>query len=124
VALVALAGCGCPTVAEVGDEAFCVEIARTEAERRTGLRGRPDLAAGEGLLLRFPIEDELCIVNDGVAFPIDVLYADASGGIVAIERAVAAGDPTLRCHGPASDVLEVSAGALDAIGVTDRLTVR
>ena len=84
-----LTGCACPGGVELRVESsggdpkasFCAAIARSEAARMQGLRGHAPLAPGEGLLLAFSIEDELCIVNDGVTFPIDVLYADAAGPV-------------------------------------------
>jgi len=122
----ALSACGCPTAAEVelGGASFCVEVARTEAERTRGLRGRAPLGPDEGLLLAFPVEDEICVVNDGVGFALDVAYASGEGTVVAIEREVPADDGTPRCHGSTRDVLEVPAGALSAAAVGDRMTIR
>lgn len=116
--------CGCPTAEVELGATFCVEVARTEAERARGLRGSPPLAPDEGLLLAFPVEDEICIVNDGVGFSLDVAYADASGEVVAIEREVPAEDGTPRCHAPTRDVLEVPAGALRDVTVGAPMIVR
>ncbi len=122
----AATGCACPGGEEVRvsgatELTFCARVADTEAERREGLRGQPPLAAGEALLLPFAVEDEICIVNDGVSFPIDVLYAASDGRVVAIERGVPAGDATPRCVGGVRSVLEVAAGALDGAAPSDRL---
>lgn len=123
--LAALAtACACPggrTISLDDGTTICAEVADTEAARRDGLRGRDPLAPDEGLLLAFSVEDELCIVNDGVAFPIDAAWANADGVVIAIERDVPAGDPTVRCHGPARYVLETAAGALDDLEVGWRL---
>ncbi|MCA9609483.1 MAG: DUF192 domain-containing protein [Myxococcales bacterium] len=105
----------------IGERVFCARVAETEAERMTGLRGAAPLGPDEALLLPFPVEDELCIVNDGVSFPIDVAWADATGAVIAIERAFPANDGTPRCHGPARDVLETAAGALDGVEIGARL---
>ena len=88
---------------------------------RGDLRVVRPLAPGEGLLLPFPVEDEICIVNDGVSFALDVAYADAAGQVIAIERRLPANDGTPRCHGPARDVLETAAGALDGVEIGARL---
>lgn len=119
----ALIGCACPggRAVEIGALAFCAEVASTEAERAQGLRGRDPLGPGEALLLEFSVEDEICIVNDGVSFAIDAAYADADGVVVALERAIAAGDPTPRCHARTQRVLETAAGELEAAEVGDRL---
>ncbi|MCB9592516.1 MAG: DUF192 domain-containing protein [Sandaracinaceae bacterium] len=106
----------------MGERAFCARVAATEAERLRGLRGEGPLAPGEGLLLPFPVEDEICIVNDGVSFALDVAYADAAGQVVAIERRLPANDGTPRCHAPVRDVLEVAAGELDGVSVGDTLS--
>ena len=116
--------CGCPDgrTVEIGEEtAICAEVADTEAERSAGLRGRDPLGPGEGLLLEFSVEDEICIVNDGVGFSIDAAFADAEGTVVAVERAIPAGDPTPRCHAPTRRVVETAAGELDAIRTGDAL---
>ncbi|HJL14207.1 MAG TPA: DUF192 domain-containing protein [Sandaracinaceae bacterium LLY-WYZ-13_1] len=124
--LVAL-GCACAggrvVTVETADAALelCAEVATTEAERRQGLRGRAPLAPDEALLLDFPTPDEICIVNDGVDFAIDALYAAPDGTVVAVERAIAAGDPTPRCHPGTEDVLETAAGVLAGVAPGDRL---
>lgn len=119
LAVASLVGCahdGCPTASvQAGDTggtrlSVCVEVAETDEERTNGLRGR-GLEDGEGLLLRFPVEDEVCIVNTGVPIAIDVLFADDEGEITALERNVRAGDPIVRCHPATRRVLEVRAGA-------------
>ena len=124
LALLSLGGvaCACPTSTRlsVEDESgetlpFCVEVADTEAARRRGLRGRDALAPDEGLLLTFSLEDEICIVNEGVAFDIDLLYARDDGTVVAVERNVRSGDPSPRCHAGVAQVLETAAGALDPL---------
>ena len=98
-----------------------VEVARTEADRRRGLRGHASLALGQGLVLEAPIEDELCIDNGGVEFAIDAAFADEAGLVVAIEREVGAGDASVRCHRPARFILEVGAGELTEARAGDLL---
>jgi uncharacterized membrane protein (UPF0127 family) len=99
--------------------AVCVTRATTADERRRGLVGR-GLDDGEGLLLVFPFEGEVCITNEGVGLAIDILWLDARGTITAIERAVAAGAPGPWCHAPAAFVLELRAGAAAAVAPGDR----
>ncbi|MAQ16455.1 MAG: hypothetical protein CMN30_16890 [Sandaracinus sp.] len=113
--ILVLAGCATPDVISLRTEGALVlevevERAVTAAERRAGLEGRDPLAAGHGLLLEFPVEDEVCIANGGVDFGIDGIFLDASGLVTALEREIPAGDPTVRC-GRARWVLEVGSGA-------------
>lgn len=116
--------CQCPDeVRLTGAEttlSVCAERARTEDERARGLMGRDPLAPGEGLLLEWPVETELCLFNRGVDFAIDMVFADAAGTVVAIERGVSPGDETLRCH-VAMRVLETAAFEADGFGPGDRL---
>ncbi len=98
------------------------EVARTADERRTGLRGHAALADGEGLLIEMPQPLDICIVNDGVDFPIDAIYAGAAGTVIAIERTIPAGDPTARCQPAVRWVLELSAGAAAPVSPNDHLT--
>lgn len=129
IAVVLAAGCACADGESVVIEGaageqildICAEVAATEAERRAGLRGRPPLDPGTGLLLDFPVTGEVCIVNVGVGFAIDAAYAGDDGVITAIERRVPADDATPRCHLGTRQVLEVSAGAFDGVEVGDRL---
>jgi len=86
-----------------------VAVAETAVERMTGLRGRA-LGEGEGLLIRFPVEDELCVLNEGVDYAIEAIWIDAAFSVGAVEG-FEADDPTPRCHA-GQYVLEV----LDAHG--------
>ena len=99
----------------------CASLAETAPERRRGLKDRESLGPNEGLLIVFPTEGEVCIENGGVAFAIDVVYLDASGEVVAVERDVPAGDDTARCHDPVQRVLELPAGAAGAVAEGDLL---
>lgn len=99
----------------VGALEICAEVADTEAARAQGLAGRAPLEADEGLLLDFPVADEICIVNAGVGFAIDAIYVAPSDEVVAIERDIPADDPTPRCVEDTKRVLEVSAGVSAAI---------
>ncbi|MFW6050059.1 MAG: DUF192 domain-containing protein [Myxococcota bacterium] len=101
-----------------------VEIAETAEARMRGLRGWTALEPDEGLLLVFPTEGEVCLVNEDVPFAIDAVFADASGAVVAIEREVPAGDATPRCHPGTARVLEVAAGVAAPVAPDDLLVVR
>jgi len=98
------------------------EVARTADERRAGLRGHAPLANGEGLLIEMPQPLDICIVNDGVDFAIDAIYAVDDGTVIAIERNIPAGDPTARCQSAVRWVLEVGAGGAAAVSAGDHLT--
>ena len=122
-----VASCGDELEAEVRDATgqrvlrVRVDLAETAEERRQGLRGRTQLGEREGLWLRFPVEGEVCLTNQGVGFDIDALFASREGTIVAVERAIAADDGNPRCHDGTADVLEVRAGVALGVGLGDVL---
>ncbi|MFO0571750.1 MAG: DUF192 domain-containing protein [Polyangiaceae bacterium] len=102
----------------------CAEQADTEAERLQGLAGKSGLDSSHGMLLTFPVEGEVCIQNGSVSFPIDVVYAASDGNVVAVERDVAGGDATPRCHPGTRRVLEVARSVADPVSVGDQLRAR
>lgn len=115
--LIALLFWGCDDPCErleVADLEVCIDHAKTAAERTRGLIGH-DLQNDEGLLLTFPVEGEVCLTNAGVPYPIDALWIDEGGVVVAIEHGLAAQAQGPWCHSPARHVLEVNGGV--ALGV-------
>jgi len=102
---------------------LCAEVAETEAARRTGLSGRAPLEPSEALLLVFPLQGEVCIVNDGVSFSIDAVYLDDVGTVVAIERDIPAHDGTARCRDGVRYVLETAAGTVGGLEPGDTITL-
>jgi uncharacterized membrane protein (UPF0127 family) len=100
------------------------EVARSEDERRRGLRDHPPLAPGEALLIELPLElDDICVVNDGVSFDIDGVFVRADGTVVTIERAIPAGETTARCHDRTRWIVEIAAGQARDVLPGDRLYV-
>lgn len=112
-------GCACQDgrLVEIveADLVVCAEVADTEAQRATGLRLSDGLGSDEGLLLEFNTEGNVCIVNTGVAFSIDAIFASNDGTVVAVERRIAANDEAARCHDSTRRVLELAAGTASAV---------
>lgn len=98
-----------------------VETAETATERSEGLSKYQSLGANEGLLLVFPTTGEVCITNQTVAFPIDVLFISADRRVIHIEREVPARDPGPYCRAPTWLVLELGAGTALEVAVGDTL---
>jgi uncharacterized protein len=61
-----------------------VEVAETPSSRMIGLLGRRSLVTGEGLLLRPCGMVHTCFMR----FPIDVLFTDVNGAVVALFEAL------------------------------------
>ena len=83
-------------------------------QRLRGLQGRPALAPGEGLLLR-PCR---AVHMMGMRFPLDVVFLDREGRVMAQYRQLRPGART-RWHRGAQDALELPAGTLDATRTAD-----
>ncbi len=122
--LMSSVGCGggeTITIVRDGQEiaTFSFVLASTAAEREQGLRGRNTLDSGEALLISFPRATEACILNTGVTFAIDAVYAGENGSVRAIERAIPSNDDVVRCHPATLSVLEVGAGEAALIRLGD-----
>lgn len=96
-----------------------VEIADSEEERRRGLSGRESLPENGGMFFVFPEDDYHGIWMKEMLFPIDVLWIDAVGRIVHIEKSLQPGSfpKTYFPQIPARFVLEVGALFTEVHGV-------
>ena len=96
----------------VGSAQVVVEVADTEALREQGLSGRLNLPEGRGMLFVFENDDTWGIWMKDMQFPIDIVWADASGTVVTVAVNIAPDTypdsfyPTI----PARYVLELQAG--------------
>ena len=125
VACLGMLACSDDDVVSVyGDDGLVLEVAvaraRTAAERMTGLRGRERLGSGQGLVLEFPVEDELCVTNRGVAYGIDVVFVTEDARVGQVQRELVADDPTIRCA-RARWLVEVLAGAASEVRAGHRV---
>ena len=86
--------------------------------RLRGLRGRSGLTPGEGLILR-PCR---AVHMVGMSFPLDVVFLDRGGGVLASYQALQPGRRT-RWHSGALDALELPAGTLAATRTVEGDTI-
>ena len=82
-----------------------VRIADSPQKRYTGLSNTTSLGPNEGMLFIHGSEGTRGYVMRKMAFPIDIVFIDASGEITTIHHAEPSDDQTFR--GPAKYVLEV-----------------
>jgi hypothetical protein len=103
---------------------FQVEIAATEAERQRGLQGRRRLAVDGGMLFDFERPGPVRMWMKDTLIPLDMLFIDASGRIVAIQpRTRPMSLDIIEVTLPVRAVLELNGGTAAAIGaiVGDRV---
>ncbi|WP_207004464.1 DUF192 domain-containing protein [Trinickia mobilis] len=86
-------------------------VAARWGERMRGLLGRPRLRPHEGLLIR-PCR---AIHTFGMEWPIDVVFLDRRGYVLAVHPHVP--PATLRMHWRAASTLELASGACAALGI-------
>jgi uncharacterized protein len=97
---------------------FTVEIADDEAERSTGLMYRRALPRDQGMLFEFEDEAPRNFWMRNTYIPLDIIYIDAKGVIVSIQKSAKPFDETpLPSAAPAKAALEVVGGLSDRLGI-------
>lgn len=112
-----------PSSAADADESlarFNVELAVEPAERRRGLMHRRSMVSGWGMLFVYPTEAMRSFWMKNTYIALDMVFADAAGRIVHIEKRVEPMTKAARSSGkPARYVLELKAGAADRHGLRE-----
>lgn len=101
-----------------GEVSLTVELANDPEEIRIGLMNRSDLADNEGMLFDFGVPREANMWMKNTVIPLDMLFMDAEGTILAIARdtepqSTRIINPGFRVKG----VLELNAGASERLGI-------
>jgi uncharacterized membrane protein (UPF0127 family) len=102
---------------QVGARPLVVEVAATEAQRRTGMMGRPSLGPDEAMLFVFLREDNLVFWMKDTPVDLDLAYLGADGTILQIEPMTAYNTDQVFSRAPARYALEVPAGWFAAHGI-------
>jgi uncharacterized protein len=104
--------------------AFNVELADTPSEREKGLMFRESLPPDGGMLFDFGEPAPASIWMKNTLIPLDILFIDARGEIVAIARNAVPGSLRQISPGvPVRGVLEIAGGRAAALGVSPGDTV-
>lgn len=105
----------------VKNEDFLIDIAHKEVYRNRGLSGRKELGSNEGMLFVFDTDDYWGFWMKDMLIPLDMIWLDASGKVVYIEKRVApetfpkAFIPTTK----ARYVFEVASGTADRLNIVE-----
>lgn len=120
LAVTGCSACGDLPWVELRGERYCVEIADDDAERTQGLMFRDALADDHGMLFLFEREEPQSFWMMNTRIPLDIFYFDAQRRLVSVsERTPPCRSqrcPGYPSAGPAKYVLELNAGAADALG--------
>ncbi|MDD8024854.1 MAG: DUF192 domain-containing protein [Paracoccaceae bacterium] len=101
-----------------GEARFTVEVADTPAERAQGLMARKSLPASAGMLFVYDSEREVAFWMKNTLIPLDMIFIDATGAVVAVhENAVPLDETPIPSGAPVQIVLEIRGGLARKIGL-------
>jgi uncharacterized protein len=106
-------------VTATGAHAFDVEVARSEKDRAQGLMFRRSLPQNHGMLFLFETERPIAMWMKNTYVPLDMVFVSRGGRVKSIVRgAVPLSEAVIPSGGPVYAVVELAAGAADAIGLS------
>lgn len=117
------------TTAQINNQTFKVEVAKTETERQIGLSGKESLSSDKGMLFVFDNPDYHSFWMKDMKFPIDIIYLSGEKVVTVVENAEPPTSPNenLVIYQPeekADRVLEVNAGTVQKYKITKGSVVK
>ncbi len=101
-----------------GKHSFKIEVATTDAERQLGLMFRRSLPEDGGMLFLYREAQPVAMWMKNTIIPLDMVFIDAFGRVHRIETHTEPFSTTpIPSDGPVQAILELNAGAADAIGL-------
>lgn len=110
----------------IGSEVFSLAVARTNADRSSGLSGVSSMQYSDGMLFEFETAATHGFWMKGMQFPLDIIWLDADGVVVHIEEQLSPDTfpRTFYPAAPAQYVIELNAGVVSDIGLLVGQTVQ
>ena len=101
-----------------GSHAFTVEIADEPEEITTGLMNRESMDPDAGMLFDFGQPREAAMWMKNTLIPLDMLFMDPQGKVIAIARETVPGSlRTITPGVPVKSVLELNGGRAEELGI-------
>ncbi len=110
-----------PTRVRIGTTEYQLEIADTDAKRALGLGERERLCEHCGMLFVFSSFGRYGFWMKGMQFPLDIAWLDGDTVVRIEHRVPAESREVYMPDRPVNRVLELNAGALDAVKIGDVL---
>ncbi|MEL7238793.1 MAG: DUF192 domain-containing protein, partial [Planctomycetota bacterium] len=101
----------------VGDVTLTLMVADNDDERATGLMHRTEMGENEGMLFVFPDARERRFWMENTPLPLDLIFLDAKGVVLAIGQGEPGDRSWIRSRGPAMWVIELNQGRAAEIGI-------
>ena len=97
---------------------FTVEIADDEAERAQGLMNRPRMASAAGMLFAYAAPQHARFWMRNTLIPLDMIFIDPAGVVVAVHENAVPLDETLIDGGPGVQfILAINGGLARRLGI-------
>ena len=110
---------------QIGSKTFTLEVANTEETRERGLMRRDSMPADHGMIFVFDHEQVLPFYMKNTRIPLDIIFVDKDGVVVAVKQMKPYDLSTTSSVKPALWAIELNQGAAAAAGVKagDLLTI-
>jgi hypothetical protein len=116
---------GLPVVAvQVGQKTYQCEVATDDASRRQGLMHRQSMPEDHGMLFAFPYEQVLYFWMKNTLIPLDIVYLNRDGKVVAIRQMRPLNESSVGSKEPAQYAIELNAGQAEKAGVKEGDIIR
>jgi uncharacterized membrane protein (UPF0127 family) len=102
---------------KLGARDFLLEVARTGGEHEKGLMYRDPLPTDHGMIFIFNDEEERSFWMSNTKIPLDIIYADRNGKIVAIKPMKPFDLSNVNSDKPAMYAIELNGGAAATTGL-------
>ena len=109
-----------PTMVSDADDLALLqlELAQTPAQREKGLMNRKDLAPCDGMAFLFPKTGIQKFWMKNTLIPLDILFVDDTGKIVAITTGKPLSEEPIGPDVPVATVIEIAVGQAEKLGIT------
>ncbi len=116
---------GLPVVPiQLGHNTYQCEVASDAPTRQQGLMHRKSMPEDHGMIFIFDYEEVLYFWMKNTLIPLDIVYLNRDGKVVAIRQMKPLDESSVGSHEPAQFAIELNAGQADKCGVKEGDIVR